>query len=671
MSLIDNFNEHKIIYICILIFIILFIAIFITVHLLIKNLNSESKYKKITNSIEDKITNGIPNGIPNDIPVDSLNKIQSMTTFYKPSKMISVNKNEILNNILFRCKKYIDDNKNKNDIHALLLLAKNGEQLPINLVDELFRKFFVSSEAIKSNEDFTLILMTRLLYLIPQNNPAYNDIKERITKAWENTDFWLKPKETQQCFWSENHMICYLSTAYLWSQIGGKIQPIDKTEVEKLLLKYLSVKMKYGFYESFSQVYNMYTFSAILNIYDFSPENSELKILSKRCCDKLVQQFLSVTNSNGVVYCTQARAYNEYKTNSSNKNFNKFIYLYTNLNKESNLSPVGSFIATSKYLPDPNIFSQNYSSYYENVLTLSHSPTDFISIYKELSQTNRTLFQWSAGCYFNPLQIADTDTLLDKYDLWNHSHFKLESYSKYVDLFSKSYLGYISNKFDAFTEGSMLCNMKYHIYHHDDVILTSFENYNYGKLGAQQFPWVANVGGVPVFTQAGEIIAVGDLDEAIGNSNLPNISQSGPLGLIVYQPDNLIKLIGEKGKLDLNVYLHWPLTDFDENTIKDNWYFGRKENSYVAIYSSNPLSVDSKTKQLYNNNTVRQSWVVIVGTSTQYSDFYEFQNIVIYGTKISFRLVEKNRPSISNWFVAEYEYDCSVSFGAYNVNIKW
>ena len=45
----------------------------------------------------------------------------------------------------------------------------------------LFKKYKTASEAIKSNEDFTLILMIRLLYLIPENNPIYNNIKNRIS----------------------------------------------------------------------------------------------------------------------------------------------------------------------------------------------------------------------------------------------------------------------------------------------------------------------------------------------------------------------------------------------------------------------------------------------------------------------------------------------------------
>ena len=228
-----------------------------------------------------------------------------------------------------------------------------------------------------------------------------------------------------------------------------------------------------------------------------------------------------------------------------------------------------------------------------------------------------------------------------------------------------------SSQVNAFTEGSMLCNMNYHIYHNEDVILTSFENYNYGKLGAQQFPWVANIGGTPVFTQSGKIVAIGNLNEAIGNSHLPNITQSGPLMLIVYQPANTLKAIATKAGLDLNVYLYWPTTQFDEEVIKDNWHFGRKDNNYIGIFSSNPLLFDEESNQMYNNNTVRQAWVVVVGTSTIYNNFNDFQILVSNGTKTNFELVEISSPGITNLFIATYEFQCSASLGPYNVSINW
>ncbi len=611
--------------------------------------------------------------VQQETPQNILSLIQKLSSNANTNtnQLISVNKDKLINEFNERCKKYISDNKIGKSTYTLPLLAKNKESLPLNLVDKLFEEYDGWTKKIKSSEDFTMTLMIRVFYLLPENSLERQNYFDRLTKAWKDTDFWIKPDETKQCFWSENHMICYLSTAFLWGQVGGKLQPVDKNTIENILRKFLNVKIKYGFYEAFSQVYNMYTFSAILNIYDFTHENSEWKLLAKQCMDKLVKQFVSVTNSTGGVYCSAGRTYNKFKTDNSNLNFNKFLYLYTNLNKESGLSAVGSFIASSSYFPDIEIFAQNYTSNYENIITISHSPEEFKFIYQELALRDRTMYQWSAGCYFDQYQVSDTIKILTDYNLWNHSHFSLDNYSTIIKLFPVSLLSSSSNKIQAFTEGSMLCNMKYHIYHHDDVILTSIENYNYGKLGAQQFPWVANVGNVPVFTQAGKIVQVGNLNEAIGNSSLPWVVQSGPMALIVYQPDSLLKKMSGRADLDLNIYLNWPLNLFDEQTEINNWHFARKENNYIGVLSSHKLVVRDGGDEIFNDNIDRCGWVVIVGTSSQYNDFIQFQQVLINGVYASFKLVDKKSTGFFSFLNNETEYVCEAKFGPYSATINW
>lgn len=650
----ENKNEN-ILYIGILIFFVILIIVIIVITL---NITKESDIDYIYKSNQE-------------MPLNVNYKINNLSSTNSINQTLTVDKDKLINEFNERCIKYINDNKNGKSTNTLALIAKAKEQLPFDKVDKLFNEYINWTKKIKSSEDFTMILMIRVFYLLPENSPERKSFQDRLTLVWKDTDFWIKPDETAQCFWSENHMICYLSTAFLWSQVGGTVQPVDKATIEKLLRKYLTVKIKYGFYEAFSQVYNMYTFSAIINIYDFTPENSEWRLLAKQCMNKLVREFLSITNSMGGVYCSAGRTYNSFKTNNSDLNFNKFLYLYTNLNKESNISPVGSFIASSSYFPDIEIFEQNYTSNYENVITLSHSPTDFNFIYQELSTRDRTMFQWSAGCYFDRYQVADTIKMLTEYNLWDHSHFSLDNYSTIIKLFPKSLLASASDKIDAFTEGSILCDMKYHIYHHDDVILTSFEKYNYGKLGAQQFPWVANVGNVPIFTQAGKIIQVGNLNEAIGNSNLPWIVQSGPMVLIAYQPDSIIKSLSEKANLDLNIYLQWPITLLDEQVVLDNWRFGRKGNNYIGVLSSHKLIERNNSEEIFNNNINRCGWVVIVGTSTQYADFNEFQQALIYGVNASFKLVDKKSTGFFSFLNNDKEYECKATFGPYSTFINW
>ena len=195
MSWFEEFDYKSIISSISLLLLMTSLVIFI---IYINKLNSESQYTTVTNSVKS------------EIPVNMVNKLQNMITFYKPIDTIPINREKILNDITERCQNYIKNNITSTNIYAILLLAKQGEPLPSNMIDNLFSEYNKSATAFKSNEDFTIILMIRLLYLLPQNNPEYTNLKNRLTETWTNTDFWIKPDETQQCFWSENHMICYL-----------------------------------------------------------------------------------------------------------------------------------------------------------------------------------------------------------------------------------------------------------------------------------------------------------------------------------------------------------------------------------------------------------------------------------------------------------------------------
>jgi hypothetical protein len=110
------------------------------------------------------------------------------------------------------------------------------------------------------------------------------------------------------------------------------------------------------------------------------------------------------------------------------------------------------------------------------------------------------------------------------------------------------------------------------LYKHNYYSLSCIENYNRGNLGAQQFPWVANVGGISVFTQSGRISTFGDLPEAIGNSHLPCVKQQENVLMAMYNPSELMKKTSSKSKLDLKVYLNWSGFDNELRFINNNWF---------------------------------------------------------------------------------------------------
>ena len=560
---------------------------------------------------------------------------------------------------------YIILNKNNKDTNSLLLKAYISEELPFDKLQKIYDEYSTNKTNNKDT-DFNLLSLIRLLYLSRTNHMQHMDIYMKYKDLFKNEKFWLSKNEQYQCYWSENHMICYLSSWYLWNQFNN----ISNDHCELLLKTYLMMKTKYYFYEFFSQVYNMYTLSALLNIYDFAA-NGIVKELSKTCILILLQQFSEVINQNGTMYCSSGRTYNRYKIVSDGNNCNKLMYLLTGLSNENTISHIGTFFATTSFIPIMNYITPFHKNY-EKTYIISHSDNDFKTIYNNLSFVDRTIFQWSAGNYFNPENVDDTVKLINDYNLWGHEHFKLDPYKTILDFIPKDIIVSSCNTFKALTDGSKLCDINYHIYNNNYITLTSVENYNRGKMGAQQFPWVANIGGVSVFTQSGKISTLGDLHEVIGNSNLPGIKQVKNVLMAMYNPYDILKNTTSQTNLDMTVYLNWQGFDNEIRAVNKSWYFGEKVNdgfsSYIAVYASNGVKEDA-SGNIYNSKDM-QGWLAITGDDDDYKNLTAFKNDVISKTTISFQEIKPN--NLLNFITcSDTYYYGKVKFGDISFDMKW
>ncbi len=555
---------------------------------------------------------------------------------------------------------YIQKNVNNKDYYALLLQASKNSNLNNDLFTNALNHYNDEILKTKDNSDFDLIFFIRLLYLLKNNqSSSFQSIFLTISDLFKDERFWLTKNETAKCYWSENHMICYLSSWYLWNQLNNK----SDAQCTLLLTTYLETKAKYGFYEAYSQVYNMYTLSALLNIYDFI-NNTTLKNIALQCVNTLCKQFLEVNLLNGSTFCASTRTYQRYKTSSLSNNHNKLIHLLSGNNQENTISPVGTFMVTSSFVP--NINYSSFTNKYEATYNLNN--VDFDKVYSKLSRNNKTLFQWSAGNYFNEY-IDDTLDLMDTYNLDAHSHFKSEPYTTILNLFPKSVLKSTSSTLKAFTDCSDLTNINYNIYNNGNYSVTCLENYNRGKMGAQQLPFIINLDGAPIFTQSGKVSSLGDLKEANSNSHLPYVKQEKNVALVMYQPYDLIKSSAKAANLDLTVYLYLNSNDVDEIVQNKNWLFVKKNNSYASIYSTT-LKKDS-LNNYFNDNTSQQGWIFILGNSSEYTDFKTFQNNVLQKCTYQFKVIKPNKNIWDKLTDSDDYYYGKITFNSISFDMKW
>lgn len=80
----------------------------------------------------------------------------------------------------------------------------------------------------------------------------------------------------------------------------------------------------------------------------------------------------------------------------------------------------------------------------------------------------------------------------------------MESFDHYSA--GQNYLGVILNRYKSF---------------HGRIVLSSFEMYNVGLQSYQQVSWMANISGLPIWTESGE--------GSTANAFAPAVIQRGPL----------------------------------------------------------------------------------------------------------------------------------------------
>ncbi len=545
---------------------------------------------------------------------------------------------------------YIRKNSSSENMYSLVLQLRGGATFNNELLKKTVEEYLEKRAETGNEDDFVVAYFIRLIYI-----SAADDVERVLEPVFADFPFWIEKGERRNCYWSENHLICYLSIWYLWNQ--RKSLPLS--EVGAMLDKYLKLKIKYGFFECMSQVYNAYTLAALLNIADFA-EDHNIKNMATTCIQMLTSMFLQVILPDGSIYCAAGRTYQRYKVDHTKKNFNKYIHLISGISAEDDLSPLGAFYATS---------TVEMSYTVADTVEKTYKIGDGVKFDKEFGAAFsdfKTINMWSSGNYFDSGFVDDTVKFIKKYDLWDHAHFKMSEYETIFKLVPLSMMSTVSDNIDAFVEGSDLRNVVYKIYRKPEYTLTCLENYNRGKMGAQQCPWIANVGGVPVFTQAGKIAAslgATELHETVANTHLPCVLQSKNVALIMYQPYAMLS----KAFDDLKVYLYMDKSRFDQVIVEKYWIYGRKGRSYIAVYTT---EMTCGAECIYNKNEKQQGWVVILGDADEYTTFELFVENVRLSAKVSFS-INKTKSVLNMMGNVDTYYYGKVKFGAAALEMKW
>lgn len=528
---------------------------------------------------------------------------------------------------------YIDNNAQTNE-----------RPLPLGTIDQMICQITCSNEKRPIENDLVLPPLVRILYLT-QNSTLSNEILTKIEtiQTEGKLPFWLQPNEKIRVYWSENHMIIWMSSEYLIQQKrGGSIS----TQLEQRLLQYLDTKLTYGFYEFGSTNYYRFTLAGLLNLVDFA-SNSTISSKAEMAANRLMEELLLFVNQHGSCFPTAGRNY--YK-NYDNIKFLPIVWFLTGkgpplTSTEWREDYVGSFIATSRMN-----FNNVAATWKPELDTTKKFGTNSVGelklVHNKLEFVDQIMFLWSAGLYFYPEMAADTKRIIDNYNLHEHSEWK--AWGFLLDL-PKPLITFISKKLKGLYGGFDISGATMNVYKNNGVVLSSLEDFHFGMQAGQAWPWIATAGDIAVWTQSGVTGKNFQQSQPFqrSNSHLPRVLQKSNVAIIAYRPskdlivaDKISFLSGIS--VDTQVSLRFPVKLFDEVQEIGSWLIGRKTENYVAVwrdlnFRQNPCNIaDTECEPYYYSDPSSlfrsQVWAVVVGNNVTHGSFASFQQTVQAGS---------------------------------------
>lgn len=489
-----------------------------------------------------------------------------------------------------------------NDIDIIAIQAYETGTVDTNLIRDILNRIEGGSTF-----DFQLVKLVRVLFL---TNGAYDNM---ILPALDTVPFWLTKSDTIRGYWSENHTIMWMSSDWLLHEKYGRT--ID-TALRTRLLHYLNLKIKYGFYEFYSTTYAGYCFSGLINLSDFA-QDAQIKELATKAAVRLLRDLLLMTNDKGVMYAVAGRNYPGKYESAYGQNHSSLLYLLTGKGEAPNGdSHSGSFLSTSSIEIDSIV--STWQTTLDTTFYIGHSIDSSLIINSVLRPLDKVISQWSSGLYFHPKVAYETGSLLRDSMLWHHVDF-----AEFIafENFGPADIQLIAESLPAISMSSPICGQQISLFKRNSVTLSSVFDFWKGKVGYQQYPIMANVGTTAVYTGSGRVFEDWtDRSSNNQNDHLPYVAQTSNVALIMYRAEEKNILLKSK-----DVALHFNDADFDEVRSTGLWVLGRQGESYVAARRY----CDSLINNVRACGIERgQSWVIVVGDSSMYTNFNNFETLV-------------------------------------------
>ena len=534
----------------------------------------------------------------------------------------------------------------------------HGQTCRVAMGETTYNEIKITESCDKINDredcaDFSLNSILRMLHLDKGKGVIPQTIRDQLEYTVLNFKYWLdEPGDDEMCWWSENHQILF-HTAEL---LAGQLYPDTKFPNSQmtgqdhvdhalpLLRTWLDFRGKIGFVEWHSNVYFNEDIPALTNLVDFS-EDQDVALRAAMLLDTLGFDFAN-NFYKGLYATTHGRTYESKLLGGLNDSIPEYVWISLGLgdyNSADNFAATA--LATSpKYWP-PAILediaedAREYNEHKERDSIDIAEGADFGLGYESYEDV---MFWWGAGGYAASQVITGTFQMVDDFDLWDGFLWKDIAFMKF--LVGSPLLEIVTGAFDEISRGAALEAISTYTFRTPEYQLSGAQDFKPGFWGAQSHIWQATIdsesyvftsypGGMPDDYMAGNWTG----------GWLPRATFYENVGVLQYDRKSIPIL----DQLLFVSYTHayFPRYTFDEVVESGNWSFGRKGDSYVGLYSQNPVywattSPEDEYELIADGKS--NVWIVELGSLDEDGSFGNFYgalqsaSITIDGSGVSY-----------------------------------
>ncbi len=429
--------------------------------------------------------------------------------------------------------------------------------------------------------DFAIPALIRMLHAHRGTDRLSDAMAARIEHSLIHFKYWLdEPGEIRACFFTENHQILYHSAEYLAGQLfpdavfpnNGMTGREHRAHAEAFLRRWLKWRIRFGFSEWLTQGY--YT-DDILGLVDLMIYADEEDIRSD--CRMLIDMLaldLAAHGFGGHLPVTHGRVYAGFIIDPDQEDCSRVMRLIFGEGVREGLCGAAVMLAACGY-DCPEAIVNAYRSC-RGVQTIrermSVDAADAAAHGVDPKDFDNIMFFWGMQTYSDRVCIENS---LKVFPQWNWMTNRVKAYMERYRLCEEAGAPCPdAPDFTAMTQVD-ICTRRT-----PDYILSCAQDFRKGRMGYQQHPWTASLGGhAVVFTTSPASLEYRNRPNRwAGNLCLPRAAMHGNVLLCIYRilPDFVDYLYS---------HLYFPRAEMDETAEADGWLFGRKGRGYIAVRS--------------------------------------------------------------------------------------